>query len=92
MSHLNALRTFLAAYFHQDWMEDHATSADVVDSFRRASSMTERRRVRRDVKTLLARNLDDDELRRVLLDELHCYLRPPDDAAGWLRSLADALY
>lgn len=88
---MNELRRFLGTYFHQDWIDDHASGADVVSAYRRQSTASERARVRREIEQLLARKLGDDELRRALFDEFHCYLCPPGDAAEWLRTIAKDL-
>jgi len=88
---VNALRDFLSAYFHEDWPDDGSDDRAIVAAYQRKSSAEERGRVCLELARLLSRGLDDQQLRRILLDDLGCYFSPRGSAAQWLAEVQDML-
>ena len=77
MSEYSALENFLAAYFHQDWQDEHATPEEVVRYFVENESADEVSAVRGDLARLAALNLDDAAL-GAKFAELGCEYYPND--------------
>ncbi|MBV8195895.1 MAG: hypothetical protein JOY80_10250 [Candidatus Dormibacteraeota bacterium] len=89
-----ALGRLCGAYFHQDWHEEYATTAQAVDAFLRDAPPSLRTAVTGDIDRLLQLQLDDDELGRVLRDGLDCNYVPSIDEVTneqWLTQLRSLL-
>lgn len=80
---------FFGSYFHQDWRLDDPTPEVVVQRFTRTHPAEEVRKVIVDLDQLLAINITETALRKMLVDDLLCYYMPPEAAPvrGWLQQV-----
>jgi contact-dependent growth inhibition (CDI) system CdiI-like immunity protein len=87
---LYALQEFMVTYFHQDWMYDDATTADVAHRFGREAEPEFRAKVMADIRDLLNRPLSEEELHGYLLKEYSVAYDPWRDEIStreWLEGL-----
>ncbi|NZA25846.1 hypothetical protein H0E84_05575 [Luteimonas sp. SJ-92] len=82
MNDLPALENFFAAYFHQDWAQEHATPEAVVDTYRASESDETVARTRDELDRLLARDLDGPAL-AAQLRALGCEFDPTREGGEW---------
>lgn len=90
----SALAQLLAGYLHQDWPLDYSTVWDAVRAFRSGEPTVLVAEARRQALELLDSLDSDDELRRILTDELASGYWPPADGLtfrGWLERVAAEL-
>ncbi len=89
------LDEFFGAYFHQDWLEDHATTAEVVRSYvQEMSGLEDLVLLSAAIRRFAASFSADAELERALYDQLGCYYLPSADgltAHSWMESVAKQL-
>lgn len=71
-----ALVQFFGGYFHQDWDLDHPTGEDVLRGFLAESTKSRVQLVQRELAGLMSRDMNEDDLGRMLFTELHCYYDP----------------
>jgi hypothetical protein len=67
------LHDFFGAYFHQDWLIEHATPDNVIADFLQASDAEIVQLVCRELQLLLAQNKDELAMKDYLLRNLSCY-------------------
>jgi CdiI immunity protein len=94
MTKMSDLALLIGGYLNQDWPEDYAQVWDAVEAFRREEPADRVESACMQVRELLARRLDDDELQHFLIDELHCGYWPLGDGmtfSNWLVALERAL-
>lgn len=85
-----ALQEFFLANFHPDWRLDHATRADIVREFARASDRDAPPRVSSDLADLLAEPLSERQLHEKILREYSLFYDPWRDEITmreWLQGL-----
>ncbi|MDH5824748.1 contact-dependent growth inhibition system immunity protein [Luteimonas sp. RD2P54] len=82
MNDFPALENFFAAYFHQDWAQEHATADAVVDYYRDGESDETVARTRDELDRLLARDLDGLAL-AAQLRALGCEYDPTREGGNW---------
>ena len=85
---------FFSSYFHQDWVYEAKSPADVVTSYLRTAKANEVVRLRDAIVRFARREGTDAELEKKLFSELGCYYSPSADgqsAREWLLGL-DALF
>lgn len=88
------LKSFFAAYFHQDWMEDAERPEEVVEQYLATAIPDEAARLAEDIRAFLESCSDEAELRDRLFRELGCYYDPTADgvaARDWLLQIVSAL-
>ena len=85
-----ALRLLLGAYFHQDWFDEFADEAAVVDAFVRGEPHL-RPQLRAEIDELL--ETTDEPGIRAHLDSLGCEYVPSEELGyrGWLAQISDHL-
>lgn len=89
---LNNLVQFFGAYFHQDWPLDDPTPEAVIERFLKKTPAEEVQKVVGELDELLALSLTEDELRRMLFEELLCYYLPTETSVrNWLARLRASL-
>jgi regulator of sirC expression with transglutaminase-like and TPR domain len=84
------LGRFLGAYFNQDWILDHATWKDVVESYVSSEPAELVAAASTELKTLLATERDDAVLERRLFREYGCHFDPSSvglSARAWLEDV-----
>ena len=88
-----ALQTFMASYFHEDWPDEGASPQEIVQSYFQDQDSTE---VLSSILRALRELIDGDdfpgELSDRLCDEFGCYYYPPGvglSTRDWLQSVAD---
>ncbi len=81
-----SLFQFFGGYFNQDWKCDDPTVEAVVERFLKEHSPDYIQNVVSELDSLLSKPLTDDELRRMMYEELACYYRPKEGASmrAWL--------
>ncbi|MDR6927986.1 MULTISPECIES: contact-dependent growth inhibition system immunity protein [Pseudomonas] len=88
------LHDFFGAYFHQDWLVEHDTAEQVLDSFLTESHIDDLMVVRKELNALLDQEKDELVLREYLLKELscyYCYWKEWESGQAWLRHIASRL-
>ena len=88
------LHEFFGAYFHQDWLDEHETAEQVLDSFLTESHIDDLMVVQKELNALLDQEKDELILREYLLKELscyYCYWNAWDSGQAWLRHIARRL-
>ena len=81
MTRYPTLARFFGAYLHEDWHEDCPDEWAALDDFLADGPPQNAQAFRTEIAALLADHPDDDDVRRIVLDELDsCYLA---DAMGW---------
>ena len=86
------LRHFFGAYMHQDWQDDYADEWAAVDGFLADGPPENIQRFRTEIAALLAEHPVEDEVRRIVLDDLDsCCLVEVDGWTyrDWLKALSD---
>jgi hypothetical protein len=82
---------FFGGYLHQDWRDDYADEWSALDDFL-ADGPDVVADFRRETGALLAKNHPDDELRRIILDELGSFFLVEVEGwkyRDWLQALSD---
>ena len=89
------LDQFFGAYFHQDWVDEHASADEVVRLFvRDMDKAPERVRETADAIDQLVASSPDEESLRTALDRYGCYYLPGADGLTyreWLRHVVSIL-
>ncbi len=89
-----SLARLCGAYFHQDWHEEHATTAAAADAFLADAPPGTVTETVADIDRLLALHLDDDVVGRILREGLDCNYVPMIDErtnTQWLGELRNLL-
>lgn len=83
------LKQFFACYFHQDWVDDHASWKDVAQYFASEVPADTTLRIAAAIEKLSLSQLSDKGLSQVVQD-MGCYYWPGADAGyrDWLAQLA----
>lgn len=87
---LTALQQFFGAYFNQDWILEHSSADEVIDSFLLDSSRSTIITVKNDILELISNYTDESTLQNNLLHEQHCYYYYPSQWASgrsWLNHI-----
>ncbi|WP_455883707.1 contact-dependent growth inhibition system immunity protein [Pseudomonas putida] len=85
------LQQFLAGYFNQDWVDDHESANDVIDSFISEASKETMTKVQLELDKLIATKKNDKELQDYLFSDIGCYyyyLNEWQDGKMWLQHVA----
>lgn len=88
------LKSFFSGYFHEDWMGDAASAAEVVNLYRLAAKPEEIANLSEAIVLYIERVGSEMELEKKLFSELGCYYRPSADglsSRGWLTNISDLL-
>lgn len=89
-----ALHRFFGAYFHQDWQEEHGSSAAAVAAYRHDAPLASTAATSSELDRLLSMDLDDAALGRFLREGLECNYVPQVDELSnraWLERVRDLL-
>ncbi|WP_269325476.1 contact-dependent growth inhibition system immunity protein [Pseudomonas sp. Leaf59] len=89
---LTELQQFFGAYFHQDWMEEHATADEVIDSFLLDSSRDTIMTVRGEILQLAQSFTTDQSFQENLFYKQYCnYYYPNQWTSGllWLNHVVE---
>ena len=84
---LTELQQFFGAYFHQDWVDEHATADEVIDAFLLVSSTDVIITVKEEILELLKYYTNESNLLENLLHKQYCYYYYPCEWASgplWL--------
>ena len=81
---LTELQQFFGAYFNQDWVEDHASADEVIDTFLLDSSRDVIFTVKNEILELIDSYTNESELQENLLHEQYCYYYYPNQWASGL--------
>jgi hypothetical protein len=86
------LDAFFGGYMHQDWRDDYADEWAAVDAFVAEGPAEAPGLFRSEIAMLLTQHPTEDEVRRVVLDDLDSYYLA--DVSGWkyrdwLQALSD---
>jgi hypothetical protein len=88
------LHDFFGAYFHQDWLVEHETAEQVLDSFLTESHVDDLIVVLKELNALINLKKDELVLKEYLLKELscyYCYWNAWPSGEAWLRHIASRL-
>ena len=91
MSALAGLTELVQGYFHEDWVDDYSGPWDVVDEFIRDDPQLAAD-LPAEVNSILQDNPSEENLKQLLLYELHCGYYIEADGwtyRGWLLAVAD---
>ncbi|WP_338490458.1 contact-dependent growth inhibition system immunity protein [Pseudomonas trivialis] len=89
---LTELQQFFGAYFHQDWMEEHATADEVIDSFLMDSSKHTIITVKGEILNLAKSFTTEPEFQQNLFYKQYCnYYYPNQWTSGllWLNHVVE---
>lgn len=78
------LQQFFGAYFNQDWVENHASADEVIDTFFLDSSRDVIFTVRKEILKLIDSYTNEPALQENLLHEQYCYYYYPNQWASGL--------
>ena len=84
---LTELQQFFGAYFHQDWVDEHATADEVIDAFLLDSSTDVIMAVKEEILELIKHYTNESNLLENLLHKQYCYYYYPHEWASgplWL--------
>ena len=90
----NTIQNFFGAYFHEDWHDEDPDEDAVVRRYMHGATTEEIRDLIEDIEQYMKDHPDDDELLRLLFDDLACYYLPTADgltARQWMTHVADLL-
>jgi len=93
-SEFPALFQLFGGYFHQDWHEEYATTRDAVSAFVREAPPDAVSAAVRELDQLLAMDLDEAALSRILREGFDCNYVPQVDELtnrDWLVQLRELL-
>lgn len=85
-----ALHRFFGGYFHEDWQEEHAGTADAVSTYLREAPAATVSATAAELDRLLALEVDEASLARLLRDGFGCNYVPEVDelsARAWLQRM-----
>jgi len=91
---LTALQQFFGGYFNQDWVYDHDSADEVIDSFIKESDPEAICQVRQKIIELLANQNTEIDLQKNLLYEQYCYYHYPHEWPSgrlWLEHVIEKL-
>jgi contact-dependent growth inhibition (CDI) system CdiI-like immunity protein len=71
-----SLKDFILAYFHPDWQLDSPSRAAVVEEFLRTAKRSQAQAVAKDLHELLERNLTEEQLHALVIDEYSLFFDP----------------
>lgn len=83
-----ALTRFFGGYFHQDWQEEYGSSGAAIDAFVRDAPAASAAKTAAELERVLALDLDDPALGRLLYDGFECNYVPQVDELSnrvWLQ-------
>ncbi|CRM10426.1 hypothetical protein [Pseudomonas sp. 31 R 17] len=81
---LTELQQFFGAYFHQDWVDEHATADEVIDKFLLDSSRDITITVKNEILELIDSYTNESNFLDNLLHEQYCYYYYPNEWASGL--------
>jgi CdiI immunity protein len=87
MTNLDALRLFCEAYLHQDWEDEYPSVWDALAAFATDEGEKTAAALADDVKNVIQRQLSEEDLRALLVDDWGMGYWPPGDSlsfAEWL--------
>lgn len=91
---LHSAKNLFSAYLNQDFDLLFATADDAIRTFAQQSTSDEVSRAIADVETILSMNLSEEDVRKLVLQELgSCYYYPNEWTSGrvWLRHVLNVL-
>jgi len=91
---LDSLGQLLGCYFHQDWSQEFENDQDAIDAILAAEPKENVESSVGELDVLLARPLDEEELRAILIGEVGCYFDPASLGISyrqWLSRVRDEL-
>ena len=83
---------FFGVYLGEDWPDDYGSEWAAVDAFVAEGPPEDPGLFRAEIARLLAVHLSEEEVRKVILDDLHSCLSPEVDGwtyRDWLQALSD---
>ena len=89
-----ALAQLFGGYYHQDWLQDHASQDAALHAFVRDTSAETVGAAAAEIDRLLGAGFSDAELAQVLTDGFDCNYMPETDGltpGAWLTELRDGL-
>ncbi|MFL6164049.1 MAG: contact-dependent growth inhibition system immunity protein [Jatrophihabitantaceae bacterium] len=92
MTEYPTLWHFFGAYLYQDWLDEYADEWAAVDGFIADCPPEYPRLLRAEIAALLAEHPTEEEVRKVVFDDLgSCYLAEVDGwkYRDWLKALSD---
>lgn len=92
MTRYLTLDYFFGVYLHEDWPDDYGNEWTALDAFAAEGPPEDPQLFQADVAKLLAEEASEDDLRKLILDGLGCYLDPEADGwkyREWLQALSD---
>ena len=91
---LDHLHQFLGAYFNEDWMTEYRKADDVINAFASESTLEAISEVKKEIKSLLRADHDEDVLREFLLKDMsccYCYWHDWESGKIWLNHIFEFL-
>ena len=88
------LEQFFGCYFHQDWMAEYKNEEMAVKGYVHDVGSTEASHMLQDLEHLMALDLSEKELGKVLVEDLQCDYNPDPDGISmrdWLRWVRSTL-
>ena len=85
-----ALKNFFGSYFYQDWQLDFRSRGAAVEDFLQTAGLGVPQAVAKDLRDLLGRNLTEEQLHTLVLDEYSRFYDPWRDEISmreWLEGL-----
>ncbi|MBC3349422.1 hypothetical protein HU811_22480 [Pseudomonas sp. SWRI196] len=85
---------FLGCYFHQDWMCDSSDPDGIIRTYIADSAPQNIKVIKEEISTLLAMNLDEENLRDFIMDKMpcnYCYWLDWESAEAWLNHILEIL-
>lgn len=89
-----ALHRFFGAYFHQDWHAEHGSSTAAVEAYRHDAPAATTAAAAAELERVLAMDLDDASLGRLLRQGFECNYVPEADELtnrAWLQRVRGLL-
>lgn len=90
----SGLFQFLGCYFHQDWMCDSSDPDDIIRIYIADSAPQDIKTIKEEISTLLAMNLDEENLREFIMGKMpcnYCYWLDWESAEAWLNHILEIL-
>ena len=85
---------FLGCYFHQDWMCDSSDPDGIIRTYMADSAPQNIKAIKEEISTLLAMNLDEENLREFIMDKMpcnYCYWLDWESGTAWLNHIVEIL-
>jgi hypothetical protein len=91
---MSNLFQLLGGYFNEDWDLEADDDQGVVELFMKQESREKIQQTLNELRSLLGQKKSEDELNKIVFDELHCRYSPTADGlttSQWLASIADQI-